>query len=81
MFNFFTQHYLETDNIVQLDCTLSHFKRGEFYRYNFLNISTGDFHGCGYEECRLLGYKNPVRTSHETGYLSATEFSRMLLKI
>jgi hypothetical protein len=24
------------------------------------------FHGGNYEECRLLGYKNPVRTSQET---------------
>jgi hypothetical protein len=24
------------------------------------------FHGGDYEECRLLGYKNPVRTSQET---------------
>jgi hypothetical protein len=28
------------------------------------------------EECRLLGYKNPVRTSQETHYVSATESSR-----
>jgi hypothetical protein len=25
------------------------------------------------EECHLLGYKNPVRTSRETHYFSATE--------
>jgi hypothetical protein len=24
------------------------------------------FHGCDYEECCLLWYKNPVRTSRET---------------
>jgi hypothetical protein len=24
------------------------------------------FHGGDYEECRLLGYENPVRTSQET---------------
>jgi YD repeat-containing protein len=35
---------------------------------------------CGdYEECRLLGYKNPVHTSHETRYDSATELSRLML--
>jgi hypothetical protein len=26
------------------------------------------FHGGDYEECRLLGYKNPVRNSQETNY-------------
>jgi hypothetical protein len=31
------------------------------------------------EECRLLGYKNPVRTSQETHYVSAIESSRLLL--
>jgi hypothetical protein len=29
------------------------------------------FYGSDYEECRLLGYKNPVRTSQETHYVSA----------
>jgi hypothetical protein len=32
-----------------------------------------------YEECRLLGYENPVHTSQETYYVSATELSRLLL--
>jgi hypothetical protein len=36
-------------------------------------------HGSDYEECRLLGYKNPVRTSQETHYVSATESSRLIL--
>jgi hypothetical protein len=31
------------------------------------------------EECRLLGYKNPVRTSQETHYVSATESSQLML--
>jgi hypothetical protein len=31
------------------------------------------------EECRLLGYKNQVRTLQETNYVSATEASRLLL--
>jgi hypothetical protein len=31
------------------------------------------FYGGDYEECRLLGYKNPVRTSQEAHYVSATE--------
>jgi hypothetical protein len=37
------------------------------------------FHGSDYEECRLLGYKNPVRTSQETHYFSTTESSRLML--
>jgi hypothetical protein len=35
------------------------------------------FHGGHYEECRLLGYKTPVRTSQETRYVSATERSQL----
>jgi hypothetical protein len=38
------------------------------------------FHGGDYEECRLLGYKNPVRTSQETHYVSATEPNRLMLR-
>jgi hypothetical protein len=37
------------------------------------------FHGSGYEECRLLEYKNPVRTSQETHYISVTESSQLML--
>jgi hypothetical protein len=37
------------------------------------------FHGGAYEECRLLGYKNPVRTSQKTYYISATESSQLIL--
>jgi hypothetical protein len=37
------------------------------------------FHGGAYEECRLLGYKRPVRTSQETHYLATTELSRLML--
>jgi hypothetical protein len=37
------------------------------------------FHGGDYAECRLLGYKTPVRTSQETHYVSATEHSRLML--
>jgi hypothetical protein len=32
-----------------------------------------------YEECRLLGYKNPVHTSQVTHYFSATESNRLML--
>jgi hypothetical protein len=38
------------------------------------------FHGGDYEECRLLGYKTPVRTSQETHYVSATEYSLLMLR-
>jgi hypothetical protein len=35
---------------------------------------------CGdYEECHLLGYKTPVRTSQETHYVSATQSSQLML--
>jgi hypothetical protein len=37
------------------------------------------FQAGDYEECRLLGYKTPVRTSQETHYLSATDSSRLML--
>jgi hypothetical protein len=37
------------------------------------------FHGGDYDECRLLGYKNPFRISHETHYVSVTESSRLML--
>jgi hypothetical protein len=36
------------------------------------------FHGGDYEECRLLGYKNTVRTSQETHYVNASERSRLM---
>jgi hypothetical protein len=36
------------------------------------------FHSGDYEECRLPGYKNPVRTSQETHYFSATEHSQLM---
>jgi hypothetical protein len=37
------------------------------------------FHGGDYEECRLLGYKRPVRTSQEKHYVSAVDLSRLML--
>jgi hypothetical protein len=37
------------------------------------------FHGGDDEECRILGYKNPVRTSQETHYVPATESSQLML--
>jgi hypothetical protein len=38
-----------------------------------------DSHGGDYEECRLLGYKNPVRTSQETHHVSATDSTQLML--
>jgi hypothetical protein len=32
-----------------------------------------------YEECRILAYENPIRTSQETHYVSATDTSRLML--
>jgi hypothetical protein len=37
------------------------------------------FQGSDYEECRLLGYINPVRTSQETHYVFATEPNQLML--
>jgi hypothetical protein len=37
------------------------------------------FHGSDYEECRLLGYRSPVRTSQETHYVSVTGSSPLVL--
>jgi hypothetical protein len=37
------------------------------------------FDGGDYEECRLLGYKNPVHTPQETHYVSATEPRKLML--
>jgi hypothetical protein len=42
-------------------------------------MSDLSFHGGDYEKCCLLGYKNPVRTSQETHYFSATGPSRLML--
>jgi hypothetical protein len=37
------------------------------------------FHCDDYEELRLLGYKNPVRTSQETHYISVTKSRQLML--
>jgi hypothetical protein len=37
--------------------------------------------GEDYEECRLLVYKNPSRTSQETQYLSAIEPGRLTFEV
>jgi hypothetical protein len=43
------------------------------------NCKIWGFHGSDYEECRLLRYKNPVCTSHETHYFSTTECNQLML--
>jgi hypothetical protein len=50
-------------------------------KMEFLNTlyKIWDFHCSHYENCSLVGYKNPVRTSQETHYVSATEASRLML--
>jgi hypothetical protein len=50
-----------------------------FVKAEKIRIKISDFHGSDYEECRLLEYKNPVRTSKETHYVSVTETSRLIL--
>jgi hypothetical protein len=45
----------------------------------YITCKIWGFNGGDYEECRLLGYKNPVCTSQETHYASATESSRLML--
>jgi hypothetical protein len=37
------------------------------------------FHSCDYDEC-VLGYKNPVRTSKQTHYVSATDPSQLMVR-
>jgi hypothetical protein len=37
------------------------------------------FYGGDYEECLLLGYKNPIFTPKETQYVSTTEYSWLML--
>jgi hypothetical protein len=43
------------------------------------NYKIWGFHGGDYEECRFLGYKNPVLTLQETHYVSVTEPSLLTL--
>jgi hypothetical protein len=54
-------------------------RQRQFQRHRVIsedsNIIRG-FHGGGYEECRLLGYKPPVLTSEEAHYVSASEPGR-----
>jgi hypothetical protein len=46
---------------------------------NAVLCKIGGFHHGNYVEFCLVGYKNPLRTSQETHYVSATETSRLML--
>jgi hypothetical protein len=46
---------------------------------HYTSFKIWDSHGSDYEDCRPLGYKNPVRTSQETNYVSATKTSLLTL--
>jgi hypothetical protein len=47
--------------------------------WSIISCKISGFHGGHYEECRLLGYKHPVRTSQETHYVSDIESSQLML--
>jgi hypothetical protein len=59
-------------NVLNLQCTVQCLRvvlaKGTTPHYTLSN-----------EECRLLGYKTPVRTSKETHYVSTTEISRLMI--
>jgi hypothetical protein len=69
---------------VVLDCLLVRICFGD-YLVPMLGLQVTKIEGVtnktiiDYEECRLLGYKNPVPTSEETHYVCATEPSRLML--
>jgi hypothetical protein len=71
-------------NVVFWDIKPSSYLRGDtlIFRYSahpIILCKICGFHGSDYEECHLLGYKTPVRTSQETHYISATESSQLNL--
>jgi hypothetical protein len=57
----------------------------EYMELCYGNVRSNDKHkisglqNTDYEECHLLGYKTPVRTSQETHYVSVTESSQLML--
>jgi hypothetical protein len=61
--------------IVGLHCTHTSHNICTFWNYSRFEVLTGG----DIRECRLLGYKDPVRTSEETHYVWATEYSRLKL--
>jgi hypothetical protein len=44
-----------------------------------MQCKTCGFYGSDYEECRILEYKTPNRTSQKTRYVSATESIQLML--
>jgi hypothetical protein len=79
-------------NLIILNVSPSPLFRAAQYRHprqkDLLSIDDGDIVGelqfpvdsmSEVLECRLLGYKNPVHTSQETHYFSATESIRLML--
>jgi hypothetical protein len=48
-------------------------------RTSTTTVKIWGFHGSDQEECLLLRYKNTIRTSQETHYVSATESSRIMV--
>jgi hypothetical protein len=52
---------------------------GVLYVEQLKNMYDLRFSWSDYEEYLLLGYKNPVRTSQESHYISATEPSRLIV--
>jgi hypothetical protein len=50
-----------------------------YFNDNITVYKIWDCPGGDYKDCCLLGYNNPVRTSQETRYVSATETSRLIL--
>jgi hypothetical protein len=67
----------KTDTVAHHRKTLAHAELGLCWNDNTCyNILTTVI--C--VKCRLLGHKNPVRTSQETHYVSATEPSQLILR-
>jgi hypothetical protein len=62
-------------------------ERPEYHTQGIMDISlpspANGSRGCVrfevFEECRLLVYKNPLLTSQESHYVSATELSQLIL--
>jgi hypothetical protein len=63
------------------------FGMASFWKFHSSSLNRHCFKACkicgshcgNYDEFRLLGYKNSVRTSQETQYVSATESSQLML--
>jgi hypothetical protein len=74
-------------NAVLWDIKLSSYFTGDIlclhYRVQPVNdlCNIWSFYGSDYEECRPLGYKNPVCTAQETHCVSTTESSLLMLYV